>query len=137
MCAAEVSFRPSAMNKNSTPNSAPASSPPRQVCATWSQPPRKQISRPTSTAAMPERRACCITGAMSGAASLIITCWMPQIRHSTSITCRAKASVLRRVALIAGTRYRRTAWQSLGSCGSSADYQRLQALIASLVLRFD
>ncbi|MOA20256.1 hypothetical protein D3C78_1406890 [compost metagenome] len=74
MCAAVVSCRPSEMKKNSRPNKAPANRPPRQVAPTWFQPPFQQISSPTSNADIPERPAACITGAISAAAHLIITC---------------------------------------------------------------
>ncbi|MNI77975.1 hypothetical protein D3C73_1343130 [compost metagenome] len=102
MCAADVSFSPSAMNRNSRPNKPPASNPPRQVLPTCPQPPRQQIIKPTSTAARPLRSAACITGAISTAADLISTCWQPQIRHSPSMTWKAKASGFLRAALMGG-----------------------------------
>ena len=87
MCDAEVYCRPRAMKKNSTANNPPASRPPIQVIPSQPCQSRCQsISKPTSKAAIPERNATCIKGAISGAASLIATCCTPQIAHNNSIT---------------------------------------------------
>lgn len=99
MCEAVVYCRPRAMNRNSRANSVPVSRPaPRVPWRKPSQPPRQHISRPTRAAAMPERMAACMTGAMSVAAHLMVTCWMPQITQSNSIVWKAKASADLRMA---------------------------------------
>ncbi len=58
ICEALVWRRPSPSNRNSSPNSSPTSTPGRQMpSASAMRSPRTAISRPTGTAAAPERRA--------------------------------------------------------------------------------
>ena len=61
--------------------------------------PRTRAHAITSTQAMPDRIAPCITSDMPGAASLMATCWNPHRDVSRIINAIAVASSVRRVPI--------------------------------------
>jgi hypothetical protein len=77
---------PTKMKTNSSANSRPASRPGRNElsCAERAMP-RQCAQANTSRAAIPERRPACRMGLISAAATLIATCCMPHIAHSSTI----------------------------------------------------
>lgn len=75
MCEALVSTRPWAMNRNSSPNSSPTSRPAGRVPSAKARGPSlRKVTAPSTTAAMPERSAICITGVTSAAISFTAIC---------------------------------------------------------------
>lgn len=90
MCEALVQRNPSATNRNSPANRTATTNPERH------QTPGNYTSRmihfpisQTRAAAIPERTATCMIGAMSPTTAFIATCWAPQMRHRRTITAVA------------------------------------------------
>lgn len=93
MCEALVQRNPSATNRNSPANRTATTNPERH------QTPGNHTSRmihfpisQTRAAAIPERTATCMIGAMSPTTAFIATCWAPQMRHRRTITAVAVPS---------------------------------------------
>lgn len=93
MCEALVRRNPSATNRNSPANRTATTNPERH------QTPGNHTSRMihfpiihTRAAAIPERTATCMMGAMSPATAFIATCCAPQTTHSSTMTAVAVPS---------------------------------------------
>ncbi|MCY1233425.1 hypothetical protein D9M72_459660 [compost metagenome] len=114
---------PTKMQKNSAPNSSPASRPAFSVPSRRHSGVPRQAAKPnTSNAATAERTPACSTAPISGAVTLITTCCRPQAAHSTTIRPTAKPSSgcrARLCVLMASVRQGRLAsrveWRSISS----------------------
>ncbi|MNR32527.1 hypothetical protein D3C85_1501210 [compost metagenome] len=92
---------PTKMQKNSAPNSSPATSPGRSVPSRChSGVPRQDAKANTSSAAIAERTPAWSTAPISGAVTLITTCCRPQAAHSNTIRPMAVPSSGRRRACV-------------------------------------